>query len=273
MNIDILSQSFIDDTNRLANDIFNYYNGTINTFNKCVLYIDWLHKFDDPDVLGCTKAPNRVFIFPRVIMKESPDENIFTVNLILTIIHELYHADQIIDYLAISSDNKEYVDSIECPVEMLTNAYLYNNMHDIFYRFGIPIIYYRELLQHQLNIYNSQYIYHKRDFYSHIAITLREAIWNQDEFFKLLDFIRCNDITNLDISFNSNVLHVIRDGKHIDVDMYNTFLNNTLFSGDVISHVKDSDNPSDNTCTEVIINGTDCYIIFNKVYASKVMCY
>ena len=48
--------------------------------------------------------PNKITIYPRVLYSFFPDKNMFMYNVILSIIHELYHTDQIIDYDLMTKD-------------------------------------------------------------------------------------------------------------------------------------------------------------------------
>ena len=91
-----LSIEFVTKTENFIRSVFNYYNGRINIFNKAILCIDWVIKRDD--VAGYSTQPNIVYIFPRTLMIISNNEDVFKFNIIMTVIHELYHTDQDVVY-------------------------------------------------------------------------------------------------------------------------------------------------------------------------------
>ena len=88
--------------------VFNYYNGRINAFNTpAVLSINWVNY---GTIAGSTRLPNIVEIKPMVvlsyILNKNQNLNYFYYYLLETIIHALFHVDQIIDYRRVRMDSK-----------------------------------------------------------------------------------------------------------------------------------------------------------------------
>jgi len=106
---------------------FEFYNGRINKFNnKAELIIEWTHHKNY--IMGTSRNPNIVIIYPYTILESMVSyHKYFAVS---TIIHELFHIDQIIDYARYSYDNI-YRDSIEYAVEFQTMTYINNNMMEV----------------------------------------------------------------------------------------------------------------------------------------------
>lgn len=120
------------------NKVFNYYNGKINTVNyPAVLNIEWALLYNRSEA-GYTKDPNIVTINPMIIMRNSNTETDFYILSLETIIHELYHIDQVIDYFKLIS-NTSYRLKIEQAVEIMTANYMINHSNDIALNFGLYV--------------------------------------------------------------------------------------------------------------------------------------
>lgn len=114
---------------------FNYYNGRINTFNnKARLIIDWINHWND-DIGGSTRNPDLVMIYPSVIFRNCNSMYYVYYNILVTIIHELYHIDQNIDYIRYVNDS-QYSKMIENAVEIETYLYIANHQHELSQVFG-----------------------------------------------------------------------------------------------------------------------------------------
>lgn len=118
---------FRNNIDKFIKEVFNYYNGRINTFNKATLIIDWAYR-GGSRTLGVSKNPNIVVMYPSAIMECFRGYEKYYITE--TIIHELLHIDQIIDYIRYSCD-ETYKDSIEQAVELQTAIYIESNRHEI----------------------------------------------------------------------------------------------------------------------------------------------
>lgn len=77
--------------------VFNYYNGKINIINnKAILNINWKQSKESITMGDCT-IPNVITIYPVCIMCDYND-NELKMMIVETIVHELHHADQLLDY-------------------------------------------------------------------------------------------------------------------------------------------------------------------------------
>lgn len=114
--------------NEFITKIFNYYNGRINKKFSAMIQINWIDTRDDS--LGCFAVPGIVVINTGTIYRRTKCESIFVFNIILSIIHELYHADQYIDNVYFN-DVDEYEDSIEDPVYRIAANYVLSHMDEV----------------------------------------------------------------------------------------------------------------------------------------------
>ena len=125
--LDIPNQETIRCINNFTSDVFNHFNGRINLFNTPArLIIDWSLS-QDKRVAGTSLLPNVITIYPSVILRECEyDFDSVNHQIIITILHELYHTDQYIDYPRMKVDPAYYQD-IECAAD--TEAHLFIAQH------------------------------------------------------------------------------------------------------------------------------------------------
>ena len=142
-----MKKNYIADINDMFDDdqleayltaVFNYYNGKINPSNPTNLFIDW--EADELPVM-CYYYPNRVVAHPGLLEVNNLFE--FKTQIIVGIIHELYHAEQPIDYI-----NDEEND-IESQVVFAVGRYLVNHLDEL-KQFGLFADY-----QHCMYYYNN----------------------------------------------------------------------------------------------------------------------
>lgn len=110
-----------------AEVVYGYYNGKINGLKS--------HSFDiiseEPayEIFGTNIFGHlEIILCGRDIMYNS--ENEIKCSIIVTVIHELFHVDQIINYSAYSN-NKEYMNKIEVDATCMTYLYLLNNSKEL----------------------------------------------------------------------------------------------------------------------------------------------
>ena len=214
--------------------VFDFYNGKINICTPAVLYIEWAELRTSSNG-GTTVNPNVVTIYPCVIERYATSRFHFFYLILETIIHELFHVDQIIDYLRIVYDD-EYAKYIEYAVETQTALYIVNHRNEICEEFGIDNLtntdYYRGLITR----YSMGYTYHRKDYTTHLLCILKEMLtcsrlFNLDYLF---EFIRHNLNTlsgTICIIINDSRFVIQVDNKIATVEDINSFFYNNYFYG------------------------------------------
>ena len=207
------------------NKVFNYYNGKINTFSKAQLFIEFVNK---SSIAATTKIPNIITVYPLSIIRYAKNEYDLYYLLLESIIHELYHIDQIIDYPRTMRD-MYYMAQIECAVEEQTNIYLANHRQEIFEQFGIDVYMNSKLINNISKF--SMGIYHRKRLPNHIIGILKEinsalplnSKINMDELsFKIINTLNNNGIISL--NFNNTIV------KSTDnIDIFNYVIYNEYF--------------------------------------------
>lgn len=162
-----------EELNKFIIDVFTYYNSRINVFNRpATLYVDWLYK-PDSNLCGLNLNPNKVIIYPMLIMHKAEQMD-WKMLLLQTIIHELTHVDQDIDYVRLANDVL-YKQQIESACEIETYSYIAINSLDICHRFNLnyylPVETYRELIN---DYFEMGYPYKRLTYISHISNIIRE---------------------------------------------------------------------------------------------------
>lgn len=230
--------------NNLITKIFNYYNGKINRINNnAILNIEWCSKRDST-IMGVNYYPNKIVIFPKVIIdiinmiyfSESIDEKkeLVKYNIWTTIIHELYHIDQIIDYQS-SSLIYDYMMTIEDAVAIQTSLFARSNINDL-KLFEIKDFSKNDKLDDYINNYIPQYVhYERRTYLTHIlsiicGISRRQFNRIPNELYKLLYhsvYIKPRDYV-FKIIYNNNEFIINNKGILKSINEINNFFNNYL---------------------------------------------
>ena len=130
----------------IARRMFDFMNGKINPINICHLEIALYG--NHPRMFGDFRNPNRIRLFMENIINDWKPEFYdnykvthydYTCNLIaLTICHELFHSEQVLDGIRYS-DDKEYYDSIETAVKIEALNWIENSSIDKVFHFEICI--------------------------------------------------------------------------------------------------------------------------------------
>lgn len=212
--------------------VFQYYNGRINTCNLARLEINWVGLYDRAEA-GLSRNPNLVIINPHVVARYTDDEFTFYFVILETIIHELYHQDQMIDYIKMASD-PNYVTLIESAVEIQTNIYIANHINEILYNFGIDASRYGlEIYRENISLFEYGYHYKRRTWFDHILIALREVIYYFDTFTDVSDDLKKildTGVGDFKISINGIFMDICKNGIWVNIQTLNDFLYETFFS-------------------------------------------
>lgn len=208
--------------------VFNFYNGRINICNRARLQIEWIN--NHTSVAGSTKNPNVVIIYPLVIEKYSDSEYKFYYIILETIIHELHHIDQVINYPLMVCDTN-YLARIECAVEEQTAIYIANNKQEIFENFGINIDYINSTILNNINKY-AGFSYNRRRYIDHLIIILREidALSSSKE---LCNYIcNFNEYKRIIININGSTID-----RYDDISLTNQFFYDNYFKYSLFQNV------------------------------------
>lgn len=214
--------------------VFDYYNGRINTCNISRLQIDWVNLAGTSNG-GLSRNPNVTIIYPLVIGRFVDNEFVFYFVILETIIHELYHQDQMIDYIRMASD-PNYVKLIESAVEIETNIYIANHMSEILCNFGLDVsVYSFDLFR--LNVYRFEcgYRYSRRTWFDHILISLREIVYDFNTFMSIrrdmIDIFEARRNQNrLILYINSAPFYIYDNGVWCNTQALNEFLYNLFYA-------------------------------------------
>lgn len=214
--------------NNKAKEIFDYYNGRINNFNK-------VEKFITSSVLkkihGAYIYPNTVYIYTNSICKcfegieVKEIELRMYLKLIETILHELYHADQML----LGYDNN--IENMEGAVKYQSYYYILYHLDEIKEVFNIDLYPIKALLYsifHKYAIYDDYYS--KRTMKQHIMQRLAKLSTAEDQY--IIETHMYNKNTNIlcNILYKDKTIKVDKmilrnEGVFIDVNSFNEELN------------------------------------------------
>ena len=189
---------FVVETDYYIQMVFKYYNGRINILNKAVLHIDYAMIMSS-DCLGTTTNPNIVTIYVGIIKRFASNAFEFYYMIYETIIHELFHCDQCIDFARVKCDQR-YNDMIEFAVEQQTSLYIATHLNEAV-EFGLKID--PEFARFRLDWCNKLPYspYHRKYYVDQIL-------------FSYLEMIQTATLSDRKIAeFRNNFLEVLNDPK------------------------------------------------------------
>ena len=221
------NRDFID---RFIHSVFDFYNGKINIFNPAVLHIEYANLWNSPNG-GTSRNPNIITIFPHVIERHvgSNQYNIL-YNIIVTIIHELYHTDQSISYLRMTYDIG-YRNYIENVVEMSTYLYIANHQREIYENFGlIDRTNYKDYYPLIAPMFENGQLYQRRDYYTHMIYLLQEILYAEHhEMIDIFSKAFLDENSVIDIKIN-NLQFTLKDGLYcMPIIQLNEIMENEYF--------------------------------------------
>ena len=153
--------------------IFDRYNGQINTCNnRAYLYINWA-QLNGSNIGGCTRLPDIVEIYPVQILIEANDFQHFLTIVLHTVIHELFHIDQILNFDRMQV-NLLYNTVIEAANDTQTILYISSNLNNIsnFIGFDVHKYYTKEYTDQIYSYDKTLCTYRRRTFYDHILMCM-----------------------------------------------------------------------------------------------------
>lgn len=242
----------MDYLNSFINHVFNIYNGRINICNPSEIEPIYIKDSSDNRAAN-TWYPNKVKIYPYNIYNYAENFDQFCVLIVESIIHELYHADQIIFWNKVVSGDIDYINKIENAVEFMTYSYVMNNLSEIQYLIAqyYSVIDFEDIKRYCTNKATMYYPYERKTYVDHILLSLTSMI-------PALSSIYINTLLSQFEDENSKIIFMlngnfltIKDKDYFeDINVFNHFIyeyyckfNNTKLSKiDDVSIVMESDN-------------------------------
>ena len=228
----------IEKVNTIITNVFNYFNGRVNVFQKARLYINWCSMQSSSNG-GLTTNPNCVIIYPRVIERYSNSKEEFIINIILIVIHELYHIDQCIIFNRMEVD-KAYHDMIENTVEVESTSYLYNHIHEINEKFNLNIRLDPNKINAPINFFSDGNLYHRAKYLDHLISVIVELFNYQycveNNIIQLIAQYYNTSNSKIIIEINSNMLVVKENDTIVNVNILNDFMFDKYYRYNYIAH-------------------------------------
>ena len=229
---------YIEAVNTIITNVFNYFNGRVNIFQKARLYINWCSVQGSSNG-GLTTNPNCVIIYPRVIERYSNSKEEFTINIILIVIHELYHIDQCIIFNRMEVD-KAYHDMIENTVEVESTSYLYNHIHEINEEFNLNIRLNSNKIGYLINFFSYGNLYHRAKYLDHL-ISLITELFNyqycvENNILQLITQYYNTSNSKIIIKINNNTLVVKENDAIGNINIFNDFMFDKYYRYNYIAH-------------------------------------
>ena len=213
--------------------VFNYYNGKINPSNPAKLFINWRTSPDNtiPGILAELSSmsyyyPANVVIRPNLLEVNNLFE--FKSQIIIGIIHELYHAEQCIDYI---NDEKHHTES---QVIFAVIRYLVNHLDEI-KQFGLFMdykhcVYY---YNHHLELGYEDVPYKKMTYRDHINSFVDLCTNNAQFAAETRELINTRSKIIIDVeSPIGEIVYslVICDNNHfVSIEKYNECINRIIY--------------------------------------------
>lgn len=251
--------------NKFIYNVFNYYNGRINIFNPAVLHIEWVRKMNSSNG-ATTRNPNIITIYPMVIYRHFADPHWFYYNIILCIIHELFHIDQDISYIQMAT-NPKYVHEIESIVEMESYLYIANHQIEILMQFGfedtIPYNNYYNAIKDTFEIGK---LYTRRDYRTHMISILKDILHCEEHpIIDKFDSVFRQINSNINVILNGSTFVLKNKNLCMPIAQLNEILEQEFFRYNLRSANVWFINSSAEENTKVLIINSDCSNFIGKV--------
>ena len=187
---------------------FDYLNGRVNIFNyPAKLEIDWTTNRGS-NVGAHSGNPNLIIIYPAVVRRLFEDDYLFYYNLVICVIHELLHADQVIDYVEMTK-NPRYLADIENSVEFESYLFIANNQIALEQAIGFRDNFQFNSYPKAIEIYETGHTFRRRDYRTHIISILQDMTREHTS-------ILIDNISHIFMDPNSMLTMIIND-KILDI--------------------------------------------------------
>lgn len=211
-------------------NVFNYYNGRINLINPAKLQIEWL-QCNNVNTAGVSLLPNIVEIYPNVMCRIVNNEEQLKRWIVMVVIHELYHTDQIIDTTLLMYDDK-YEKYIENAVEVMTTIYIANHREEIYNNFGVLISNSNNLREYMYEYISGSGNYRRKNLVQHIFLCLSDTIRLENfinDFFDVYYKYIESDRNILLFVSRDKYIYIKNNTRLIDINVFNDFMYNMYF--------------------------------------------
>ena len=208
------------EVNDFIEKVFNYYNGKINILNpNVILEINWING----DYLGEFIQPNFLMIYPYKILEICNTIDYIKLRIIEIIIHELFHADQLLFNIYYKKDNNEYENNIENAVQRQTSIYIASHIIEIKNIFGINKTPEFDTLYN--HIYDFDYAaYIKNDCITHI-LHLLETLTDRSTVSDIAEIYLSEIDLRIILYINNNSIILVDNDYICDITTFNNFIN------------------------------------------------
>ena len=232
-----ISTMNVEAVDKLIRTVFGYYNCKINIVNPAELNIDYM-LYRSINCLGDHKLPNIVIIHAGCLWFNSTTVNEFLSNTIYTIVHELYHVDQRIEYFRFNGrgGDAEYRQYIEDSNDFMTVCYMLNHQKEIHDLFNV------EFDERELNFYKSIYEslisappYRRITYEDYIIQVIEGLFCMQDEVQDRIYNVLRMENSVMFITINGCNLLVKNYRYRASVDMINNFFYTYMYQYDIMS--------------------------------------
>lgn len=218
--------------------IFDYFNhtGKINVMVPAKLVVSPITT-SDITLAGQCMYPNTVYIYPVNIERYTPTIKGYIIENVETIIHELFHVDQ----LYVSSAKITY--DVENSVEFMTHEYIMNHLLEIKdlinYTFSSNIIEDENEIKHYITPYkvsnNSKFSWYNRKCeYDHILVAIINMLGVEDSqpyIIKIYDYL--DKGYGLNYIINDTLIKILwmenNEMKIINVNDFNNLMYESYF--------------------------------------------
>lgn len=229
----------INEVNKFIRKVFNTFNGIINPINHAVLDINCA-ELVNTNAGGYSKMPNIVIINTVVIMRYNDyDEKCIKACVVETIIHELFHTDQIIDYNRYGSD-ADYTQYIEHSCQVMTYLFMSTNTNIINSLLGFDID--PKIYKDCLLYWDAPGVYYNRRTYiDHIFMCLSQLSPFTGEALECIYETIVESLSgdgNFILKINDDVIHIKDQYTLIPLWAFNRVLIKYSCSGNIRSDFK-----------------------------------
>ena len=246
--------------NDFITEVFSTFNGIVNPINIAELDINWADLINT-NAGGYSKTPNIVIINAAVILRFNDyDEECVKSCIVETVIHELFHCDQIIDYRRYGSD-ADYTNYIEHACQVMTYLFMSTNTGFVNRLLGFDIN--PEIYKDCLKYWQAPGVYYNRRTYvDHVFMCLSQLAYFTGEELQALyetlmeSFCNPNDFT---LVINGEYVCVKKGYTFMSLFDLNSVLKNYSCTGTVFSDWK------------VETDGMDTIIYFG-IKVTNLMC-
>lgn len=230
-------------TKEVIEKIFNQYNGLINICVPAKLEVSPITA-ENGGKAGDTVYPNIVILYPVNIFEfYNYNTKACIVCIIETIIHELFHIDQLIN-TTILPTNQNYYNEIESAVDFMVYTFINNNIDMIVSNtnslFSRRVIDCFDLCQYcnsfsRFNNTPNFSWYNRKNIYDHIIMGVINMVGNDYGSTLIGKLIECFETQSKNVLFeiNGDVLPILYNDNFdwyiVDINTYNKFMYDSYF--------------------------------------------